>query len=100
MSMSDERRQFWLGHVQAWRASGLTQVAYCQQHGLKPKAFSYWSRQQRQGNPPLTLVPVAVRPSSAHGELRLQHSSGWQLVVPTTRDSGWLAALLRGMAGC
>ncbi|MBQ1782153.1 MAG: IS66 family insertion sequence element accessory protein TnpB [Gammaproteobacteria bacterium] len=99
MSMSDERRQFWLGHVQAWRGSGLTQIAYCQQHGLKPKAFSYWSRLQ-QGNPPLTLVPVAVQPALACAELRLQHSSGWQLVVPATLAPEWLAGVLRGLGEC
>lgn len=100
MGMNDERRQCWLGHVQAWRASGLTQVAYCQQQGLKPKAFSYWSRQQRPDKPPLTLVPVAVQAMPSSAEWRLQHSSGWQLVVPVTPDAAWLARVLREIAGC
>ncbi|MFL1547325.1 IS66 family insertion sequence element accessory protein TnpA [Pseudomonas sp. O39] len=35
------RRTFWAEHVQAWRSSGLTQVAYCEQHQLNTKSFGY-----------------------------------------------------------
>jgi hypothetical protein len=27
-----------------WKASGLTQVAYCQQHAIKPHIFSYYKK--------------------------------------------------------
>jgi hypothetical protein len=29
-------------HIANWKASGLTQVAYCQQHAIKPHIFSYY----------------------------------------------------------
>jgi hypothetical protein len=92
------RREFWVEHVQAWQASRLTQVAYCQQHELKPKALAYWIRRHKQATGPLTLVPLAVQGPSVSRELLLQHASGWQLALPAGIDAVWLAGLLRGMA--
>ena len=34
----------WREHVRAWRASGLTQIAYCKLHSLAYHRFGYWSR--------------------------------------------------------
>lgn len=31
-----------LGHVHAWRESGLTRPAYCREHGLKYGTFMSW----------------------------------------------------------
>lgn len=35
-------KQEWQQHLKAWRASGDTQVSYCQRHGLSRHAFQYW----------------------------------------------------------
>ena len=98
METMHTRRQAWAQHVQAWRGSGLTQVAYCQQHELKPKALAYWIRRSKQTAMPLTLVPLALQGPSAAGELLLQHASGWRLALPAGIDATWLAGLLRGIA--
>ena len=98
METMHTRRQAWARHVQAWRGSGLTQVAYCQQHELKPKALAYWIRRSKQTATPLTLVPLAVQGPFAAGELLLQHASGWRLALPAGIDATWLAGLLRGIA--
>ena len=37
-------REYWSRHVTAWRRSGLTKKAYCEQHGL-----SYWSLRNWDG---------------------------------------------------
>jgi hypothetical protein len=44
-----KRKAHWRGHVDAWRASGSTQKAYCQQHGLKEHSLSYWQRRLAEG---------------------------------------------------
>lgn len=98
METMHARRESWARHVQAWRDSGLTQVAYCQQHELKPKALAYWIRRHKQVSSPPTLVPLAVHGPSVSGELLLQHASGWQVALPAGVDAAWLAGLLRGMA--
>ncbi len=37
-------RAFWEAQVEAWRASGETQAAYCRRHGLSQITFSGWKR--------------------------------------------------------
>jgi hypothetical protein len=36
-------REYWRKHVEAWRASGLTQREYCRRHKLLKGTLSYWS---------------------------------------------------------
>jgi len=35
-------REFWIQQVERWRASGLTQVAYCRRHRLLKGTLGYW----------------------------------------------------------
>ena len=35
---------WWSVHIEAWRRSGLTRGAYCEEHGLKPGVFGAWLR--------------------------------------------------------
>jgi hypothetical protein len=37
-----KRIKFDISHLDRYRASGLTQAAYCQAHGLKPATIAYW----------------------------------------------------------
>jgi hypothetical protein len=41
-------RVSWLEHVRAWRASSLGRDAYCERHGLNPRAFHQWVARARQ----------------------------------------------------
>ena len=36
------RHAFWLEHVKAWRASGLTRADYAQRHGLELRSLDQW----------------------------------------------------------
>jgi hypothetical protein len=38
----EEKVRFWQGHIRGWRESGISQVGYCREHGLKETAFTYW----------------------------------------------------------
>ena len=40
-------RPSWLEHVRAWRASSLARAAYCEHHGLNPRAFQQWVARAR-----------------------------------------------------
>jgi len=44
-----ELRREWQRHLEAWRASGETQVSYCQRHGLSRDAFQYWKHNLEGG---------------------------------------------------
>ena len=64
-------RQFWEYHVQQWKESGLSKIAYCQQHDLNSGTFYNWSRPSssrnqkkihsiRKPGKALQLIPVSV----------------------------------------
>ena len=59
-------RAEWEKHVLSWKASGLTQQTYCEQHELNPKTFSYWLRKTRpkqvigSGKSILPLIPINI----------------------------------------
>jgi hypothetical protein len=86
-------------HIEAWQLSGLTQAAYCRQHGLNAITFSGWLRRYRAvpegaipGLLPIQLTPVATAPT---GPLVLRLASGHHLELPAASAPDWLAELLR-----
>jgi hypothetical protein len=40
-------RRFSLDHLRAWRASGLTRAAWCEQNQLNPRTFNTWIARTR-----------------------------------------------------
>jgi hypothetical protein len=38
------KARYWTKQVEAWRRSGLSQVEFCQEHGLSRWGFLYWRR--------------------------------------------------------
>jgi hypothetical protein len=36
-------RDFWVSHIEAWRASGLSQAQYCKKHHLAKSTLGWWS---------------------------------------------------------
>jgi hypothetical protein len=95
------RRASWIAHVKSWRDSGLTQAEYCRRHALNTKTFAAWLKRFNTSvmpsNLPLTLLPITVSQPATGGELLLRHASGWQLALPSSIESVWLAGLLRGL---
>lgn len=52
------RAEFWSGHIAAQLASGSTQRAYCERHGLQPRNFRRWA-QRSQGRDEVAAPPAA-----------------------------------------
>ena len=59
-----QKRSEWRKHLECWRSSGLTQIAYCRQHDLKVHQFTYWKKRLAQTDVAVTFVPVNL-PSGA-----------------------------------
>ena len=38
----DDREQFWVAHMEAFKAAGGSQKHYCERHGLTPRTFRTW----------------------------------------------------------
>ncbi len=89
-----ERRSFWQGHLVQWQASGLSQVTYCRQQGLKMAQFGYWKKRLLAGQTPDT-TPAA-------GFIGLQRASAGahRLVRPDIQATlDWLDARLKDLDG-
>jgi len=89
---------YWRRHLEAWRQSGLTQVAYCASQGVSLKSFCRWRGKEKDAlaaaKSSLTLVPVRVGKPEAVHVVRLRSPGGWEIELPDRRASG-LADLLR-----
>ena len=59
----DKKRSFWKQHIEDWRSSGLTQIAYCRQHELRPSQFTYWKKRFIQTDSGITFVPLKIHRS-------------------------------------
>ncbi|MBL3529541.1 MAG: hypothetical protein JMN27_17965 [gamma proteobacterium endosymbiont of Lamellibrachia anaximandri] len=76
IQQSDEaRRRFWYEQINAWKASGQSQQAFCKAHDLNYPRFGYWLRKFRQqteaGQQATGFVPVVAQPSAETLSLRL-----------------------------
>ena len=92
-----------LEHINAWRASGLTQAAYCREHQLKETTFNGWILRgvALPETSSLTTVPVIIQPKTPSGStvpILVQHGAGWQLALPADVQINWLAQLLNALA--
>jgi transposase-like protein len=94
MSLSETRRI----HIEAWQKSGVTQVAYCREHGLNTKTFGNWVRKHRAGQVIRSpaLVPVTIKPMPASADmLHLRGRGDHVLELPSTVSPHWLGELLK-----
>ncbi len=96
--MKPQTLEFWEKHFEEWRQSGLTQTAYCANHGLHIKAFGRWRSKTRDaaqaGNTSLTLIPISVAASVSDGVVQIHSPGGWRIELPAVRTP-MLADLLR-----
>jgi len=62
---SNQKKDFWQQHIQAWSKSKLPQKIYCQQNNISFASFGYWrTRLNRLQKPTNKLMPVSfTRPS-------------------------------------
>ena len=97
-----EREEFWQKHLAQWRASGLSQAAYCRRHGVSAIQLSWWkhelARRQKRG---AAGRPAAAGPNQGRGPAR--QTSDTALFVPirvagargATADAGGFEVFLR-----
>lgn len=89
----------WGVHIAAWQGSGLSQAAYCRQHGLSMAYFSQRLRVRRAAaavGVGQALIPVRVEPAVSAGEpVVLNWGQGQRLELPASVSPRWLAELLQ-----
>ena len=59
--------EYWPSHIESWRDSGLSQMAYCQQEALNYKTFHYHLRRlkAKASSPELTFIETKAVVQSA-----------------------------------
>ena len=55
-----QNRNFWEHHLERWKQSGLSQLAYCREHHLKPHRFYYWRRRILKPQTKVSFLPVKL----------------------------------------
>ena len=95
-----ERERKWREHLAVWKNSGLSQAAYCRQHGLMQSDFSWWKREtvrRDQGaSVPPAFVPMQVElaPVESHG-FELLLNGGRTLRFDARVDPAALSRIVR-----
>jgi hypothetical protein len=91
-------REFWARHVEGWRASGLTQKAYCARRRLAKGSLSYWaSTLGRQKSVVTDLVEVGrtvAKPPRPHCPIELAVDGRYLLRLWPGVDPGHLREVL------
>ena len=103
------REPHWRERVAAWRASGLTQAAFCREHGLAPAELSWWKHElarrdqafktESSPTPKRTttrraFIPVRISPSPAREGFELVLRGGQTIRMGASFDETSLRRLL------
>ena len=94
-------RRRWLERVQSWQHSGLTQKAFCQQHGLGLASFHRWRAiAMREGKPAdssvVTFLPVnVVEPGTAN--LSVVINDSLRIEIPVGFDLATLRQVVQAL---
>ena len=104
-----DREQQWRDRVSAWKVSGLTQAAYCREHGLAPAELSWWKHELARRDQALktentqvskpkrakrVFIPVRISPSPASEGFELVLRGGQTIRMGVSFDEAGLRRLL------
>lgn len=90
----EEKKQYWLKHIQACEQSTLTRKAYCQQHHVSYDQFGYWSKRLHGANKTVRkLIPVTITHVPTTASLHLPN--GMRLDAPISALAELLPTLLQ-----
>lgn len=87
-------------HLEQWKASGSTQIAYCSQHNIPSHIFSYYKKklgygtaQSERGDNQLIPVNILAQQDPS-ASVHLSHNSGFSLDIDPTSNLAELKPVL------
>lgn len=100
-----DKAAFWQQHLVGFRASGLSRVEYCREHGLKVHQLGY--QLDRAGKTAKAMAksafarvaaPAHVEATQRHGA-RLVFGRGVALELGSDADASWVAKVIAAVGG-
>src|SRR5579864_8938846 len=98
----NDKRTFWLTHIQHWKESNLKQVAYCTQAGINYSSFAKWKSElfpkiKIENNK--SFIPVKINPTQSVNtippqNIQIKLVTGHIVYLPTTMDMKQIAELI------
>lgn len=103
MKISEQKRAYYEKHLAAWKRSGLTQRAYCQQESIAYGTFKSWGNQLRSASKPLQFVEataVEAEPAASHGlVLQISLANGSRIGVSAQASQVVVEQVLKLVGG-
>jgi hypothetical protein len=78
-SAKTQSQGLWKDHSEAWKASGITQQAYCEQEGISYRKFVYQHNRLMSQTKKVPISFIEAKPESA---IISNLASGLQLMLP------------------
>lgn len=93
------KQEIMYSHIEDWKASGLTQAAYCGKQRLKLPTFSYWVQKyhkQSSQTVPSSFISISKADPIAKREYEIIYPNGVKLRVHTENLSELYSLLQLG----
>lgn len=79
VSAKKHAQGLWKDHSEAWKASGITQQAYCEQEGISYRSFVYQHNRLMSKTKKAPMSFIEAKPEFA---VISNHAAGLQLMLP------------------
>ena len=90
----------WEARIAAWRRSGLSQRAWCVQHGVAVQTFGYWCRRQCRAPALLPILVDAQTADQCPASVEVSLGNGVMMRLPSSLSSDVLSRWLGGLRAC
>ncbi len=96
----EQNRTAMFGLIEQYKASGLSQKRFCQEHTIAISQFYYWHKRYRESQAEQGFVPVKIfsgRNKIPVANLEIQYPNGVLLRLPVNTPLNYIRALMAGM---
>ncbi len=95
----------WAERIAAFERSDVSRRAWCAQNGVNKNTLDYWRKRLSAALPAVAPIRVTMRPAgeasvAVSAIVRIDLPHGVRVHTAADIDTAWLAALVRGIAGC
>jgi len=94
-----KKQRYWQRYIELWSQSELSQAAYCREHKLKIKSFTYFKSRLKKKNLPVQFVQVPIEHVRVPSCLKLNIGSSFQIDIPDGFSQNTLTQVLQVLGG-